>query len=167
MAKTKVKSLKKVKRANSKAPVAKKTAVKKQNVTLSGKGKTLKGLVISAKMSKTVTVIVEHRKTHPLYGKSFRRSKKYLVHDEIGVAEGDVVSISQIKPISKNKHFAVIQVVGKDIETIVAGQLKEDAAEEIAEVMPEKEDLEEPKESEEPKKPEVTSKKKKKKEDKE
>lgn len=99
-------------------------------------GGALSGLVIAAKLPKTVTVLVEHRKTHPLYGKSFKISKRYLVHDEVGVVEGDVVEMVQIRPVSANKHFAVGKVIGRDIETIVTEQLKEEAAEEIAEVMP-------------------------------
>lgn len=100
------------------------------------------GRVVSAKTTKTAVVLVERTKIHPLYGKAFKRSKKYLVHDEKGVSEGDVVEIMQTKPISKNKHFIINKVVGKDIEAIVAEQLKEEAAEEIAEVMPEEKEEE-------------------------
>jgi small subunit ribosomal protein S17 len=103
----------------------------------------LRGRVVSAKLPKTVTVIVESTKMHPLYGKAFRRSKKYLAQDELGVTEGDLVEIVKIRPVSKNKHFQVAKVVGKDIEALVAEELKEDAKEAIAEVMPE--ETEEPK----------------------
>ena len=97
----------------------------------------IRGRVVAAKQPKTVTVLVERKKTHPFYKKSFMRRKKYLVHDELGVLEGDVVEIVKIKPISKNKHFGVVRVVGKDIEVMVSQHLKEEAAAEIAEVMSE------------------------------
>lgn len=103
----------------------------------------IRGRVVSAKQPQTVTVLVESTKTHPLYGKTFKRSKKYLVHDGLGVSEGDLVEITQIRPISKNKHFQVVKVVGKDIEAIITEQLKEEAQEAIAEVMPEEEKGEE------------------------
>ena len=131
---------------------------------MSGKGKIMRGLVLVAKLPMTVTVLVEYRKTHPLYGKSFRRSKKYLVHDEVGVKVGDIVEIRKVRPISKNKHFAVVKVAGQNIEAIVIGQLKEEAAEEIAAIMPEKiEESEEPKGPKEPKEPEVKESKTKRK----
>lgn len=99
---------------------------------------TMKGRVVSTKMTKTAVVLIERDKMHPLYGKSFRRSKKYLVHDEVGVSDGDVVEIVKTKPFSKNKHWQVLRIAGKDMEAILTEKLKEKAAEEIAEVMPEK-----------------------------
>lgn len=121
----------------------------------------MRGLVVAAKLPKTVTVIIESKKTHPMYGKSFRRSKKYLVHDEVGVAEGDVVEIVSTRPMSKNKYFQVLKVVGKDIATIVSERLQEEAEETIAGIMPE-----EPEKSENQtvSKPEEKEKKAKKKE---
>ena len=101
------------------------------------KSKVMRGRVVSAKLLKTVTVLVEHRKTHPLYGKSVRRSKRYLVHDGLGAVLGDVVQILQTRPMSKNKHFKIGKIVGRNIEAIVTEQLKIKAAEAIAEVMPE------------------------------
>lgn len=97
----------------------------------------LKGLVVAAKLPKTVTVIVERSKMHRMYQKAVKRSKKYLVHDEIGVKEGDVVEIIQCKPVSANKRFMISKVVGQDIATIINEDLKVDVAEAIAEVMPE------------------------------
>lgn len=102
----------------------------------------LKGRVTSVKVPQTVTVLVEWQKTHPLYKKTFKKSKKYLVHDDLKVSLGDVVEIVKVKPISKNKHFKVVKVVGQEIKVIIAEQLKEEAAEAIAEVMPEKQDEE-------------------------
>lgn len=97
----------------------------------------LRGLVVAAKQPKTVTVLVERRKLHPLYKKSFIRSKKYLVHDEIGVKVGDLVDLRQVKPISKNKHFQIARVVGKDIEAIITEQIQKEAEETIAQILPE------------------------------
>lgn len=101
------------------------------------------GRVVSTKMLKTVVVLVESTETHPLYKKSFKRSKRYLVHDELGVKDGDIVDILSVRPISKNKHWKVSKVVGRDIEEIIEQELKEQAAEVVAEVMPE-EETEEP-----------------------
>lgn len=113
-----------------------------------------RGRVVSAKLPQTVTVLVEREKMHPLYGRAVKRGKKYLVFDPIGVVNGDLVEIQQIRPLSKNKHFAITRVLGRDIEAIATEQLKEKAAEEIARVMPEeKEELKEPEVSE-PEKPE-------------
>lgn len=96
----------------------------------------LRGLVITAKLPMTVTVIVERSKVHPMYKKAIKQSKKYLVHDELGVKEGDLVEIVQCKPISRHKQFRVARVVGQDIVTIVSEELKESASEAIAEVLP-------------------------------
>lgn len=115
-----------------------KTKPKIKAVSDNGHSKRLiKGRVVSVKPQKTAVVLVERIKTHPLYQKSYRRSKKYLAHDEIGVTPGDVVEIVMVRPISKNKHFKVVRVVGRDIEAIVSEQLQEEAEAEIAEVMPE------------------------------
>lgn len=95
------------------------------------------GRVVSTKMAKTVTVLVNSTKTHPLYKKSFTRSKKFLVDDPIGVKEGDVVEIVGIRPISKMKHFRVVKVVGRDIEEIVGERLQVQAEKIIEEAMPE------------------------------
>jgi len=70
----------------------------------------LQGTVVSDKNEKTVVVRVERRFTHPLLKKVVRRSKKYQAHDEANVAKtGDIVSIQECAPISKNKKWAVIQ----------------------------------------------------------
>ncbi len=69
----------------------------------------LRGVVVSDKMDKTVTVKVERRIMHPLYKKFIRRSKKYAAHDEANACkEGDVVSIRECRPISKRKTCEVI-----------------------------------------------------------
>lgn len=97
--------------------------------------RTITGRVVSSKTPKTVVVLIESERMHPLYKKSFKRSKRYLVHDEVGANLGDLVKITQIRPISKNKHFQVQEIIGKNMEAIIVEQLKEKAAEVIAEVM--------------------------------
>ena len=73
---------------------------------------TLVGKVVSAKNDKTITVLVETYKKHPLYGKRVKYSKKYAAHDEKNIAKkGDRVRIVQTRPISKTKHFRVVEVV--------------------------------------------------------
>ncbi|MBR7069849.1 MAG: 30S ribosomal protein S17 [Oxalobacter sp.] len=74
--------------------------------------RTLMGKVVSDKMDKTVSVLVERRVKHPLYGKIVRRSKKYLAHDEANQAKvGDIVEIQESRPISKNKSWVLSKVV--------------------------------------------------------
>jgi small subunit ribosomal protein S17 len=97
----------------------------------------LRGRVISAKSQKTATVLIEGRKTHKLYGKSYKQSKRYLVLDELGVSEGDIVEIMKCKPVSKNKHYKITDILGRSIEAMVNEELKEGVSEAIAEVMPE------------------------------
>ncbi len=70
------------------------------------------GTVVSAKCDKTITVLVETYKKHPLYGKRVKSSKKYAAHDEANKAKvGDVVKIVECKPISKSKHFYLEKIV--------------------------------------------------------
>lgn len=95
------------------------------------------GRIISAKMQKTVVVLVEGKKTHPLYKKTFVWSKKYLVHDELGGKEGDIVAIEETKPISKHKHFKVTKIIGQDVVALGEAVMKKVEEEAIAEVMPE------------------------------
>jgi len=74
--------------------------------------KVLTGVVVSDKMQKTVTVLVERQFPHPLYSKVIKRSKKYLAHDpEERYKVGDVVEIMEARPISKRKHFKVVRLV--------------------------------------------------------
>ncbi len=96
----------------------------------------MKGLVVSTKMQKTATVLVENKKIHPIYGKSFIRHKKYLAEDLLGVSIGDIVEIEKIRPVSKRKHWRIIKVIGKNMEEIIEEQLKEEAEEAIEEVVP-------------------------------
>ena len=70
----------------------------------------LQGTVVSDKNDKTVVVKVERRFTHPLFKKTVRRSKNYKAHDEENACKtGDLVSIQESKPISKDKRWVVLQ----------------------------------------------------------
>ena len=72
----------------------------------------LVGKVVSAKNDKTITVLVETHKKHPLYGKRVKYSKKYAAHDESNKAKvGDTVRIVECKPVSKTKHFYLAEIV--------------------------------------------------------
>ncbi|MGL4604760.1 MAG: 30S ribosomal protein S17 [Iodobacter sp.] len=74
----------------------------------------LTGRIVSDKMDKTVTVLVERLVKHPLYGKMMRRSKKYHAHDESNqYHEGDLVTIQEIRPLSKTKNWTVTSLVEK------------------------------------------------------
>jgi small subunit ribosomal protein S17 len=74
----------------------------------------LTGRVVSDKMDKTVTVLVERRVTHPMYGKIMKLSKKYHAHDEKNEChEGDTVLIEECRPISKTKAWRVARLVEK------------------------------------------------------
>ncbi len=76
--------------------------------------RTLTGRVVSDKMSKTRTVLVERRVTHPLYGKIVTRSKKYHAHDEANEChDGDLVMIEECRPLSKTKAWRVIKLIEK------------------------------------------------------
>ena len=80
-----------------------------ENVT---KLRTITGRVVSNKMDKTITVLVERVVKHPVYGKYIKRSTKMMAHDEQNVCqEGDVVSITSCRPLSKNKTFKLVQVL--------------------------------------------------------
>lgn len=73
--------------------------------------KVFTGKVISCKLPKTAVVLVERVVLHKIYKKRFKRSKKYMVHDEVGVKEGDVVAFAPSRPYSKNKKWKIIKVV--------------------------------------------------------
>jgi len=74
--------------------------------------RTIVGRVVSDKMDKTVSVAIERLIKHPMYGKYIRRTTKVLAHDASNECKpGDRVAISECKPISKNKSWAVVNVV--------------------------------------------------------
>ena len=77
----------------------------------------LVGKVVSAKNDKTITVLVETHKKHPLYGKRVKYSKKYTAHDESNTAkEGDTVKIRSTRPLSKTKRYELVEVL---IEAVI------------------------------------------------
>ena len=74
--------------------------------------RTIEGRVVSNKMTKTVTVLLERQVQHPLYGKVVRRSTKVHAHDEKGECkEGDLVRIAECAPLSKTKNWRVVEIV--------------------------------------------------------
>jgi len=104
-----------VKKASVETAV-KKTVVKKALVKVVAKKieRTVTGKVTSNKMDKTITVLVERKVKHPLYGKYINQSNKFHAHDEKNeINEGDVVQITEHKPISKSKSWVVTKVVTK------------------------------------------------------
>lgn len=86
---------------------------------MSNKRRRIDGVVTRAKAEKTVTVTVEHSYRHPLYGKVLRSRKKYLAHDELGCQLGDQVRMVESKPISKNKHWVVEEILDRQTEAEV------------------------------------------------
>ena len=80
------------------------------------KARELVGRVVSDKNDKTITVLVETHRKHPLYGKRVKYSKKYTAHDEKNEAKvGDTVLIAETRPLSKTKHFRLVKIVEKAI----------------------------------------------------
>ena len=76
--------------------------------------RTLTGRVVSSKMDKTVTVLVERKVKHPLYGKIIRRSQKFHAHDETNqYNEGDLVIIQESRPLSRTKAWVVTELLEK------------------------------------------------------
>lgn len=76
--------------------------------------KVYRGTVVSDKMDKTITVIVETKKTHPLYGKRVKYSKKFKAHDENNEAKiNDRVLIMETRPLSKDKRWRLVEIVEK------------------------------------------------------
>lgn len=76
----------------------------------------LVGKVVSDKGAKTITVLIETYKTHPLYKKRVKYSKKYAAHDELNTAKiGDTVRIVETRPLSRTKRFRLVEIVEKAI----------------------------------------------------
>ena len=74
------------------------------------------GKVVSAGNNKTITVLVETYRTDSLYGKRVKYSKKYAAHDEKNLAQqGDTVRIVETRPISKTKHFRLVEIIEKAV----------------------------------------------------
>ena len=70
------------------------------------------GVVTSNKMEKTISVSVQRRLRHPIYGKFVKKSKKFLAHDENNDCNiGDTVRIMEIRPLSKNKRWRLVEII--------------------------------------------------------
>jgi small subunit ribosomal protein S17 len=85
-----------------------------QNIITRGRRKTRIGLVTSNKMEKSITVSVERKVKHPLYGKFLKKTTKFMAHDEkneCGI--GDTVKIMETRPLSKNKCWRLVEVIEK------------------------------------------------------
>lgn len=75
------------------------------------------GKVVSTKNDKTITVLVETYRNHPLYGKRVKYSKKFAAHDEKNVAKvGDTVRLLSTRPLSKTKRYELVEVLVKSVE---------------------------------------------------
>ena len=76
--------------------------------------RTVSGRVISNKMDKSVVVLVERKERHPLYGKFVKKSMKLHVHDQDNsCSEGDIVTVRQVRPMSKTKTWMLVEIVEK------------------------------------------------------
>ena len=74
--------------------------------------KTLRGVVVSDKMDKTIVVEIEYFKQHALYGKIMRRTKRVSAHDEENTAGiGDIVRLAETRPLSKTKHWRLTDII--------------------------------------------------------
>jgi len=70
------------------------------------------GVVTSTKMEKTISVLVQRKIKHPIYGKYMKRSKKFIAHDEKNECnEGDTVKISETRPMSKRKRWKLVEIL--------------------------------------------------------
>ncbi|PTU74207.1 30S ribosomal protein S17 [Pseudomonas mangrovi] len=79
--------------------------------------RTLTGRVVSDKMEKTITVLIERRVKHPIYGKYVKRSTKLHAHDETNQCRiGDKVTIRETRPLAKTKCWALVEVVERAVE---------------------------------------------------
>lgn len=74
--------------------------------------KTRTGIVVSNKMEKSITILVERRLRHPIYGKFVKKTKKFMAHDETNDAnEGDLVRIMETRPLSKSKRWRLLEIL--------------------------------------------------------
>jgi len=85
------------------------------------------GVVVSAKMKKTVVVAVERLVRHDVYRKTIKRTSTFMAHDELGAAKGDTVRIVETRPLSKSKRWRVEEIVAKatvtDADALLAAQI--------------------------------------------
>jgi small subunit ribosomal protein S17 len=70
------------------------------------------GLVVSDKMDKSISVVIERKEKHPIYGKFLKRTKKLIAHDENNECHiGDTVKIAETRPLSKNKCWRLVEII--------------------------------------------------------
>lgn len=92
--------------------------------------KTLTGTVTSDVADKTITITVTSRETHPVYGKQYTVNRKYIAHDANNEAKkGDLVRISEVRPISKRKHFTLDEIIRRSVGSV---ELKEEVNEAVS-----------------------------------
>ncbi|NCX96678.1 MAG: 30S ribosomal protein S17 [Chitinophagia bacterium] len=90
------------------------TATTETTAVVRKRRKTRIGTVSSDKMDKTITVVVERKVKHPMYGKFIKKSKKFHAHDEAGTAGiGDIVRIMETRPLSKTKRWRLVEIIEK------------------------------------------------------
>ena len=82
-----------------------------EQMTARARRKTRTGLVVSDKMTKTVTVELTRRLADPLYGKQVKRTKRVAAHDEQGAKAGDTVRIMETRPLSRTKRWRVVEIL--------------------------------------------------------
>jgi small subunit ribosomal protein S17 len=76
----------------------------------------LTGVVTSSKMDKTIVVLIERKVKHPIYGKYIKRSTKVYAHDPENICkEGDVVMVTESRPISKTKNWMLLKILEKEV----------------------------------------------------
>jgi len=89
-----------------------------QEISQEKRQRTETGRVVSSKMNKTITIVVERKVKHPIYGKYIRRTSKFHAHDENNQCkEGDLVTIAECRPMSKSKSWRLVEIV-EHAETI-------------------------------------------------
>ena len=98
-----------------------------EKTTRKGRRQERVGVVVKAKMKKTVVVAVERLVRHDVYRKTIKRTSTFMAHDEIGAERGDRVRIVETRPLSKNKRWRVTEILGK-------ATLPEETAAELAQL---------------------------------
>jgi small subunit ribosomal protein S17 len=78
------------------------------------------GVVVSAKMQKTVVVAVERLVRHPVYRKTIKKTSTFMAHDEQGARQGDTVRIVESRPLSRHKRWRVVEIVSKALGAAAA-----------------------------------------------
>lgn len=81
------------------------------------RARTVRGKVVSNKMNKSITVLIERREKHPVYGKYITKSSKVHAHDEANECnEGDIVIVKEVRPISKTKTWALVSIEERAVQ---------------------------------------------------